>query len=524
MDGFKEKKWFVYIGDHHEGPLSIEEIQQQLRLGRVSLESFVWVEGMADWKIMTELPEFQVILKSSPPSTELLPQIELETSLKSSAEASREVLPVEAASTMSMPILEEKTRELNRSDYTDVKSLPPAEEVPEKRPRKIPKKRLQWVGGLLVGAGLLVAFMQGGFDFIFQSQSFRAASNMIFGFCRPQLLSLAEKFPGLEEWVSPIPPLDDVTPEDFEELKSAARGRPEEARVHFAIALSKADPLLPAFYITSNLPEGAQFEVYLIGTPDTLLSQISFGTQVSATLSKKLAKTAIIRFPDGRPIPRGEYVVYVVAAEAQPPEVRNFLGTIQLELVKPPSELPKNARILVYKTYFLGGARDSVYASRLKEFHNKLREKTMGELVEVKQFMLTLENQLDSTIAKFVALRKGKASPKQGAAWQEFHNEWMKLQGNLDQAFLRWHPDSIQKDFFYWTLYQQVQKVGQAVEKVHGFQHSFFSGVQDPKSFEIQLGEATSSARSVVTLLKTRIEQAEKLPLTPNGMPRREGL
>jgi hypothetical protein len=36
MDGFSEKKWFVYMGDHHEGPFSLDEIQGKLRQAEVS--------------------------------------------------------------------------------------------------------------------------------------------------------------------------------------------------------------------------------------------------------------------------------------------------------------------------------------------------------------------------------------------------------------------------------------------------------------------------------------------------------
>src|SRR4051812_29705440 len=65
MDGFTEKKWFVYVGDHHEGPFSLEEVQGKMVQGDVSTESFVWAEGMTDWKPMTEMSDFAPILTST---------------------------------------------------------------------------------------------------------------------------------------------------------------------------------------------------------------------------------------------------------------------------------------------------------------------------------------------------------------------------------------------------------------------------------------------------------------------------
>jgi hypothetical protein len=113
---------------------------------------------------------------------------------------------------------------------------------------------------------------------------------------------------------------------------------------------------------------------------------------------------------------------------------------------------------------------------------------------------------------------------KQRKTWELFHNEWMRLQGQLDQIFLKWTPHTIQDQFFFGILYQLTQQVGQSVEKVHGFQHAYFTGSHDVKTFEIQLGEASSIAQGSISLLKAKIAQAEKIPYTPNGMPRREGL
>ena len=80
MDGFTEKKWFVYVGDHHEGPFSLEDIQGKIGAGVVSTTSFVWAEGMADWKGMTEVPDFESVLSASKPSTlelkEAIPEVQ----------------------------------------------------------------------------------------------------------------------------------------------------------------------------------------------------------------------------------------------------------------------------------------------------------------------------------------------------------------------------------------------------------------------------------------------------------------
>jgi hypothetical protein len=55
MENITEKKWFVYVQDHHEGPHSLLEIQEKLDQGLVESEGFVWSEGMDDWQKMTDV-------------------------------------------------------------------------------------------------------------------------------------------------------------------------------------------------------------------------------------------------------------------------------------------------------------------------------------------------------------------------------------------------------------------------------------------------------------------------------------
>src|SRR5690606_34650000 len=63
MDGFTEKKWFVYLGDHHEGPLSLADIQDKMAQSQVTPSNYVWRDGMSDWAVMTDVTEFEGLLQ-----------------------------------------------------------------------------------------------------------------------------------------------------------------------------------------------------------------------------------------------------------------------------------------------------------------------------------------------------------------------------------------------------------------------------------------------------------------------------
>ena len=110
------------------------------------------------------------------------------------------------------------------------------------------------------------------------------------------LAKLGEHVPLLRKWISPIPNLPDVSPEDLSILKAAAHEKPEvTGEIRVAIAISQSNPTSPQFYVASNTAEDLHLSLYVVGMPDTLLNQVSFVQAVSAEVSKNLVKTNPLR-------------------------------------------------------------------------------------------------------------------------------------------------------------------------------------------------------------------------------------
>ena len=239
------------------------------------------------------------------------------------------------------------------------------------------------------------------------------------------------------------------------------------------------------FYVSSNLPDGAVIDTYVEGIPDTLLNQLSFHGKTQATIDKKLGRTGVVRFPDGKPLPRGEYVVYATEDPQQPDAVKALLAGIPAVTAKTAPALPKDLKLLVSRPIFLGGAKDAIYLSRLKEFHDKLRAKASTELSEIKQFEATLESQLSQTSSKYTQLRGlsrgGKPSFAAHKAWTDFSAQWSKLDDNLKQSFVKWTDPVLETDYFYGVLYSMTKSAGDAVERLHQLHADFFNGKTDPK-------------------------------------------
>lgn len=526
MDSFTEKKWFIYVGDHHEGPFSLEEVQGKIGQGQTSAQSYVWREGMADWKAMAELSDFAPLLSPPPPTvaTASTPNLSLEIALNSSPEEAEKISTdslLTAQLLHSSHEIESKTEFKPEDDTRAIETFREGATIPQRaktQPQRPKSKSLRvLVLLLLMVLGVAFAFTQG------YLETQLKGLNRFLDSCRPYLVYLIDRVPSLGEWISPLPVLEEVSNDEYEALKSAALEDPMKFGPRIAVALFRDKGPTPSFYVASRLPDGTQFRVFVIGIGDTLVNQTSFMTQLDVTLNQRLGKTSRIQLPAGKVLARGEYMVYLSPTETEPPTVQPLIALAQT-FPQTSSELPKDIRVLGFKTYFLGGTRDASYTSQLKEYHDKLRMKAADEISEVTQFLTTLESQLNSTSAKFALMKKGKVLPKQRQAWQSFHTDWMKLEGQLDQIFQNLTPESVQNDYFYGSLYQMTHQVVEAVGNVHSFHQSYFTGIPDLKTFEIQIGEATSSAQTLISLLRAKIGQASSLAPTANGMPRRDGI
>ncbi len=379
---------------------------------------------------------------------------------------------------------------------------------------------------VLLGGGVY-AGTQGYLAPVLENQAVKDAGSSVYSFLEPYLMSAAEKFPALSEWISPLPKLDGVTPDEYQELKAAAMS-PIDQGARAAMSLLATDLISPSFYIATNLPDGANFEILVEGVPSTLLNHMSFTSRVFLTADRRLGKSPAVRFPDGKPIPRGEYKVYLYETDQQPATVTEALASTPVSAIPPAAGIPPNRKLLTQKIYFLGGPKDATYATRLKEYHDKLLARATAELNEVRQFISTLEAQFSGTNTQFERFRKMKANRYQQKlalkGWNDYHTRWSQLDGQLTETFAKWTPELMQQEFFYGVLYQELIQVGKWVSKVHEHHHQFFSGPTDPKVFATQLTETQMQAQNAINLMKAKIEQAAKLGTTPNGMPIREGL
>lgn len=547
MDGFTQKKWFVYLTDHHEGPFSLAELQTQMEQGSITPKHYVWCQGMPDWKIMAEVEAFEALLQPqpaheapTPPSSHPIDVSPVESSTSGLVETVELVqVTAEAVQPVTQPepeieapvILQEPQLEASPAEtITPIPETTPEPTPKEPEPQAAPtaaapltqKKKPFLSLGMGIVLTLLLVLAAGGAVFFYLKPTLPATFTE---WAEPQLIHLTTKFPSLAQWISPLPKLADITPAEYEELRAAASA-PLSDGPTLAAALSLENPGTPSFYISSNLPNGAVFEIWAEGIPDTLLNQFSFNAKSVATLHNHLGKTGALQFPDGKHVPKGEYIIYTFEASQQPAAVQSVLDGIPALTTKPglPAHLA-NKKILMKKISFLGGAKDATYESRLKEFHEKINQKAATELAELKQFYSTLDLVLKETILHFETAKKQKNPKLRTKTWNDFQTRWAPMEQQIQQTFSQWTPEVLENQFYYSKTYNSLVEVARAILKLRAFQGTFFSSpnVQEAP-YMIQLGAEVSTAQASLAQLAAKIEVIEKTPPSSQGLPKREGM
>ncbi|MBU6376852.1 MAG: hypothetical protein KGQ59_12695, partial [Bdellovibrionales bacterium] len=271
---------------------------------------------------------------------------------------------------------------------------------------------------------------------------------------------------------------------------------------------------------------GAKFDLTLVGVPETLISQTSLVIKSSADMNNKLASFPSLRQADGRPLPQGEYRIYITEADAnsQPQLVESVLSTLpsRSEMLPTESEVQGPRRLFLQKTYFLGGERDESYSKRLKDFHDRLRSRSQEELVELGDILQKLTSQLSATIDEYKKQFGGKPSKNAEKKWNEFHEKWTGSQTQLEQGFSGWAESINRKEFFHWGLYQLIRTVSEKISQLHVQQHS---GVlirpNDVQEFQTQLAEKQKAAQESLSSLESKITESRQLNESGEGMPRR---
>jgi hypothetical protein len=536
-----EKKWFIYVGDHHEGPFTVEEIWGGIDGGRFARTGFVWCEGMKDWLALATLPDFERSAPSPPAvpksshwqvesptgTTEVqveaggkpisaesapIPEMIAEPTLETRSPAAVEAEPIREPSMAAFQRENTMTDVGAKTSIIEIASLESATQPQILRP------------ALLGAASATRPSTQGPGEkapiITKRMKPFIYAVVVIFAIVGLQktgiLRPVEDRIFGM---LSTLPELNDVSPEDYLELKKVAKA-PISSGPQVSIALSKADPLSPIFYVSTNLPDGARFEIYIEGIPHRLLNTLSFSGKLDVSSAKRLAKSIPLRYPDGKPVPRGEYFVYVMEAPVgQPDLVYKELLPLAPIARNLPNQLPQDRRLVFSKKIYFG-TKDPTFEQRLKVFHDGLVDRAKSEAMELSQAVATLDSQALVSTSTYDRLRKQPIGPKQKAVWNDMNRTWRPIEGQITQKYAGMSPESIKEGFFHANLVSEFLVVEKILNELHSAQEKLFTTSATSTSLESEVADLRNQFEGRKTAWKGAIDRALANPAnSETGLP-----
>ena len=469
MNSELQKKWFVYISDHHEGPFNAVELSQKQKAGSVSSQSYIWTEGMADWKPLFEVSELAHDLKK--------------------IESINNTSPANEKS------LDSKTK------TSSIKSKPAL-------------KIAVITGSLLVSIILILAVLS------------RSNSEDIHALIRPTLNKIIDRAPMMSPLFHLIPNTSELKSEVRKELEEAMLGSPSTS-VKISVALSQNDPNRPSLFLATNLPDHTKFDVYLIGISETLLNRLQYRSQLLINTLRGVGKSEVLLSDDGQPLSKGEYQIWVTEAQDQDEALKDLLskfppnrpaGTL-------PAPLPNSAKFVLTKTVFIGGARDDGYLTRLKAFHEKIKQNSEKELVELRQYTDTLTLQYQTLTGEFDKILKSKKpTESQKNTWNKTSKQWLEINAQLEQTIQTWSKETLQNEFFYGSAYELVKGAYDSIKNLFTIESDYIEKQSDRATFLIPHGKAVSEAKQALDQLRAKIDLILNAPKSSNGLPKREGL
>jgi hypothetical protein len=133
------------------------------------------------------------------------------------------------------------------------------------------------------------------------------------------------------------------------------------------LSLTKfGDTKAPEFLIGSNLSDESKIKLTLNGIPNTLLGSYRYKLTQELKVKNKLAVTTQVRKEDGSYIPPGSYTATIESGSSK-----------------------------YTKTFVIGHNNDEQYRLALKSFHQVVRLRAEEELMELNDYALTLEDQVE---------------------------------------------------------------------------------------------------------------------------------
>lgn len=251
----------------------------------------------------------------------------------------------------------------------------------------------------------------------------------------------------------------------------------------------------PVLVMASNLPLGSNLQIKLVGEPETLLGALNFEKTMETTVKEKIFSTPPIRGRNGQFIPAGVYSFKVVCLSCGPEK-----------------------KTIFEQQYSLGIQNVEDYQSKLKFYHQKVRQDARLELTELDSLASVLNEQYKKTLNGFVKFNNGVVS------WERFSGEWLENQNRVVGVFAQMESEDVREHIYYLPLYESYKQLAKNIFELHMMQDSLVKTSKN-KGFLTKDVAALSHKISLnLTYLKSQIDLMSTEAQSAEGLPSKEAL
>ncbi len=499
-----DKKWFLYVVDVQEGPFSVDEINQKIKNGEAKTSSYVWKDGLADWVLISSMPDFMSQSKSfQTKSVTVSKGSDLLGFGKNNSTHTTTSNAFGFKSKSGKTITGLQTREI-RNKLSSLKSGFTLKATSNISLVKIFK-------AIIFLICLYQAIAAGWLDPVFEKLNLKEKIHTLNLTPIPMdpilkpvkpYLSTAKKTiiqyvpQDYKKYFIEIELPTDVPEKDSDALIQAAI-EPPESGARIANALSNQNPAMPKFIIAGNIPDETKLDIIIRGKRGSLLNTFNFETTTSAEFKNKIA----ISKPLQSSIPKGEYSIIFYEADQQTPKAS--LEVAKFPQKSPPSLIPQGKRIFLVDNQFIGGIRDQQFEIELKKYNEKVNAQLNIELNEIKQMHSTIESLANESAIRFNMITKNVRANMQKKDWQKYSKHYTMMSQQLEKQVTNSVQPEQRKNQLFPNIYSQINEAFKLATTLHQSETAFFDKKTTMQDIQAKAGTTIQTLNQIKKQIET---------------------
>ena len=471
-----ERIWFIHTKGRQEGPLSLEELKEQVDRGQVVRADFCWREGMAEWAPIATVEE----LSSFFPNPDADAASRVTVSGRARTTPSEELSAIisigdqerrEHSDLIDSLVMDSAKVEARTAQSLETRHLPAEQRLAEATytaPVKPKFSKLSSKAGVWLLAAGVVAIAIGG---VFSSGLLKHFGNSF----------------------ATIP---EISADENTILAFSGNSDVDRDGYRISFVLSQQEGPKLRLYVSGNFPDGEIIHVEAKGSLPTLLGS---GTKIPKTLFTWEG-------PMQKRLYQQELSLQSTSGGLYPGEYEFTIESRRLAV--------RTKKVFVV----LAGMAQDAYGSQLRAYQAELRKKAEKELLSIKQALQIMSDARQKADAAYVA---GKGKPKTAvarkAAWPKLDSEIAENQKTLTDLF----QAGVAEDTLLKRDWTQAKYLGQQFAHVIDLYDSIVLKGSDATAFEkgVQESETVLDREG-----KTLLEKMNKLQarIAEGGYPLEE--